>query len=271
MKRERRSFSGETRDAQHTPHTPSRKRHRRCAHHRRARTKTKPPQPIHSPKSHNPIRSTKAVNPPHHHPHHPTEKMAALFAQHSKAAGGAVAQQRTTTRINITRPAGLASSGLRSSGLARVSVKRNERVCVVRATAEEQGEPGIARGEVKQQNEWHSRSLHRHRSTSNQTSPPHTTTEVKEVVLGKPAAAPADGDSWVPICRPEDLPKGERRRTLCARCAARCALRRCCAARLCVRRRLAAECSRALSPPRPFLCRLTVFFVIVKTTTTMHH
>jgi len=32
---------------------------------------------------------------------------------------------------------------------------------------------------------------------------------VEEVTLGKAAAAAPEGDSWVPVCRPEDLPKGE--------------------------------------------------------------
>jgi len=42
-------------------------------------------------------------------------------------------------------------------------------------------------------------------------SPPrlhHMFTEVKEVTLGKAAAPQTSEDGWIPICRPEDLPKG---------------------------------------------------------------
>lgn len=35
--------------------------------------------------------------------------------------------------------------------------------------------------------------------------------EVKEVVLGKAAAAAPEEESWVPVCRPEDIPKGVRK------------------------------------------------------------
>ena len=38
---------------------------------------------------------------------------------------------------------------------------------------------------------------------------------VKEVSLGAAAAAPVSEEAWIPVCRPEDLPKGA--------CAARCA------------------------------------------------
>lgn len=32
---------------------------------------------------------------------------------------------------------------------------------------------------------------------------------VEEIQLGSAAAAAPLGDNWVPVCRPEDLPKGE--------------------------------------------------------------
>ncbi|GBF97535.1 hypothetical protein Rsub_10458 [Raphidocelis subcapitata] len=35
--------------------------------------------------------------------------------------------------------------------------------------------------------------------------------EVKEVILGKAAPADASEETWIPICRPEDLPKGVRK------------------------------------------------------------
>jgi hypothetical protein len=37
------------------------------------------------------------------------------------------------------------------------------------------------------------------------------TIAVEEVVIGKAAAAPADDGLWVPVCLPEELPKGEHR------------------------------------------------------------
>jgi hypothetical protein len=36
---------------------------------------------------------------------------------------------------------------------------------------------------------------------------------VEEVALGVAAEAP-EGDNWVPVCRPEDLPKGKQLRPL---------------------------------------------------------
>lgn len=36
--------------------------------------------------------------------------------------------------------------------------------------------------------------------------------EVKEVTLGSAPAAAVEEESWIPICKPEDLPKGARAR-----------------------------------------------------------
>lgn len=56
---------------------------------------------------------------------------------------------------------------------------------------------------------------------------------VKEVALGAAAAAPAAEEAWIPICKPEDMPKG-----------ARCALPRRRAPVVCRRRQPPASRSR---------------------------
>jgi hypothetical protein len=121
-------------------------------------------------------------------------------------------QQRLAGQANHGRRAvPFAPVGLRAMKPAAMGrTIRQERVFVVRATAEEQGAllMWVVVGSCVlcgaccfegPPTPW-----------APPLTPPslHRSTEVKEVVLGKAAPAQASEDTWIPICRPEDLPKG---------------------------------------------------------------
>lgn len=125
---------------------------------------------------------------------------------------------RTTTHTqrsthSAVLPAGLRGASLRaiksrSSNAAAVSSRKQARLVAVRAAAEEKGE-NRACGHL-----WCITTTTPSRPGVHCPNYIDLTflascTAVEEVQLGKAAAVAPQGDNWVPVCRPEDLPKGE--------------------------------------------------------------
>jgi hypothetical protein len=108
-------------------------------------------------------------------------------------------------------PAGLRGASLRSiksrsSNAAVVSTRKQARLVAVRAAAEEKGE-NRACGHL-----WcitTTTSNTRDTLLMSWFSDSLLPVAVEEVQLGKAAAVAPQSDNWVPVCRPEDLPKGE--------------------------------------------------------------